>query len=181
MNQVIGLITVTMLIGTLAMGKDSPDQKRQKTRKMADQTLSDLYQLQPSAQGAIRNSTGYAVFDNMGANVLLLSTARGSRVAVNSKTKQETFMKMVSGGAGLGLGVKDYRVCLFLRMMLRLSDFSIPDGQLQRKRTLQLKQVNRERLTPVRLRRRPGFGSTNYKRLSSSAVDLARYEILQGQ
>jgi len=46
----------------------------------------------------------------MGANVLLLSTARGAGVAVHSKTKQETFLKMVSAGAGLGVGVKDYRV-----------------------------------------------------------------------
>ena len=46
----------------------------------------------------------------MGANLLLLSTARGAGIAVNSKTKQETFMKMVSAGAGLGVGVKDYRV-----------------------------------------------------------------------
>jgi hypothetical protein len=37
----------------------------------------------------------------MGVNVLLLSTARGSGLAVNNKPKQETFMKMASAGAGL--------------------------------------------------------------------------------
>src|SRR6185369_17663278 len=73
-------------------------------------TLQDLYKLQPTAQGAIQKSAGYAVFNNMGANLLLVSTARGAGVAVNSNTKQETFMKMVSAGAGLGVGVKDYRV-----------------------------------------------------------------------
>ena len=31
-------------------------------------------------------------------------------MAVNSKTKLETSMKMVSAGAGLGFGVKDYRL-----------------------------------------------------------------------
>jgi lipid-binding SYLF domain-containing protein len=51
----------------------------------------------------IAKSAGYAVFNNMGANVLLLST-------VNAKSKKETFMKMISPGAGLGLGVKDQRV-----------------------------------------------------------------------
>ena len=29
---------------------------------------------------------------------------------MNSSTKQETFIKMISAGAGLGMGVKDYRV-----------------------------------------------------------------------
>ncbi len=103
-------LAVILLAGGLSSAKDSPEKKKEKTRKMAAQTLQDLYKLQPSAQGAIQKSAGYAVFSNMGANVLLLSTARGAGIAVHSKTKKETFMKMVSAGAGLGLGVKDYRV-----------------------------------------------------------------------
>jgi lipid-binding SYLF domain-containing protein len=31
-------------------------------------------------------------------------------MAVSTNSKQETFMKMASAGAGLGIGVKDYRV-----------------------------------------------------------------------
>src|SRR5262245_61754105 len=103
-------LAVILLAAGLASAGDSPDQKREKTRKMAAQTLQDLYKLQPTAQAAIQKSAGYAVFNNMGANVLLLSTARGAGIAVNSKTKHETFMKMISAGAGLGMGVKDYRV-----------------------------------------------------------------------
>jgi lipid-binding SYLF domain-containing protein len=45
----------------------------------------------------------------MGVHVLLLSTAHGHGIAIDQKTGQETFMKMLSGGAGLGVGVKDYR------------------------------------------------------------------------
>jgi lipid-binding SYLF domain-containing protein len=103
-------LVIVLLAASLANAGDSPDEKREKTRKMAAQTLQDLYKLRPTAEGAIEKSAGYAVFSNLGANVLLLSTARGSGIAVNAKTKQETFMKMISGGAGLGLGVKDYRV-----------------------------------------------------------------------
>jgi len=103
-------LALTLLASGFASAKDSPDQKREKTRKMASQTLQDLYKIQPSAQAAIQKSAGYAVFSNIGTNLLLLSTARGSGIAVNSKSKQETFMKMVSAGAGLGAGVKDYRV-----------------------------------------------------------------------
>jgi lipid-binding SYLF domain-containing protein len=94
----------------LAKAGDSPDEKKEKTRKMADQTLQDLYKMEPTAKADVQKSAGYAVFNNMGTNLLLLSTARGAGLAVNSKTKQETFMKMVSGGAGLGMGVKKYRV-----------------------------------------------------------------------
>jgi lipid-binding SYLF domain-containing protein len=109
--RIISQVLVVMLVaGGLASAKDSPDEKRGKTRKMAAQTLQDLYKLQPTAQAAIQQSAGYAVFNNMGTNLLLLSTARGAGMAVNSQSKQETFMKMVSAGAGFGLGVKDYRV-----------------------------------------------------------------------
>ncbi len=104
------LLGVTLLTASLASAKDTPDQQRDKIRKMAAQTLTDLYKLQPASQAAIQKSAGYAVFNNMGTNLLLLSTARGAGVAVNSKTNQDTFMKMISAGAGLGVGVKDYRV-----------------------------------------------------------------------
>lgn len=102
-------LALILLATSFASAKDSPDQKRDKTRKMANKTLQELYKLKPTAQGAIQKSAGYAVFDNMGTHILLVSTARGSGIAVDSG-KQETFMKMVSAGAGVGMGVKDYRV-----------------------------------------------------------------------
>jgi lipid-binding SYLF domain-containing protein len=116
-------IAVILLAGGLARAGDSPDEKRAKTRKMAAQTLQDLYKLEPTAQGAIQSAAGYAVFNNMGTNILLLSTARGSGIAVNSKTKQETFMKMISAGAGLGIGVKDYRVVFVFGTEKALNQF----------------------------------------------------------
>ena len=109
-RMVAQVLAITLLAAGLSSAKDSPDKKREKTRKMAAQTLQDLYKMEPTSREAIERSAGYAVFNNMGTNLLLLSTARGAGVAVNSKTKQETFMKMISAGAGLGLGVKDYRV-----------------------------------------------------------------------
>ena len=116
-------LAVILMASGLASAGDSPDKKREKTRKMADQTLQELYKLQPTAQAAIQKSAGYAVFNNMGANLLLLSTARGAGVAVNSNTKQETFMKMISAGAGLGVGVKDYRVIFVFENDKALAQF----------------------------------------------------------
>jgi lipid-binding SYLF domain-containing protein len=109
-RTIAALLAITGLTAGLAGAKDSPDKQREKIRKMAASTLQDLAKLQPASQTAIQKSAGYAVFDNMGTNLLLLSTARGAGVAINSKTKQDTFMKMISAGAGVGVGVKDYRV-----------------------------------------------------------------------
>jgi lipid-binding SYLF domain-containing protein len=113
---------MTFAVG-VSSAKDSPDEQRAKTRKMASAVLAELYKLQPASRAAIQKSAGYAVFDNMGTNLLVVSTGRGSGIAVNSKTKQETFMKMISAGAGLGVGVKDYRVVFVFETPDALSQF----------------------------------------------------------
>jgi lipid-binding SYLF domain-containing protein len=104
------MLAMASLFAVASVVADDSEKKREKARKMAAQTLQDLYKMEPAAQSSIEKSAGYAVFNNMGTNLLLLSTARGAGIAINSKSKQETFMKMVSAGAGVGVGVKDYRV-----------------------------------------------------------------------
>jgi len=117
------LVAAVGLTVGLSSAKETPDEQRGKIRKMAAATLTDLYKLQPAAQAAVQKSAGYAVFNNMGTNVLLLSTARGGGIAINSKTKQETFMKMISAGAGVGIGVKDYRVIFVFETDAALANF----------------------------------------------------------
>jgi lipid-binding SYLF domain-containing protein len=123
LRTVVSFLAVILLFAGLATAGDSPDKKREKTRKMAATTLSDLYKLQPTSQELIQKAAGYAVFNNMGANLFLLSTARGAGLAVNSKTNQDTFMKMISAGAGLGLGIKDYRVVFAFETADALTSF----------------------------------------------------------
>jgi lipid-binding SYLF domain-containing protein len=122
-RTIAALLSIAGLTAGVASAKDSPDEQREKIRKMAGATLKDLYKLQPASQSAIQKSAGYAVFNNMGTNLLLLSTARGAGIAVNSKTRQETFMKMISAGAGLGVGVKDYRVVFVFENEQALANF----------------------------------------------------------
>ena len=123
----IGTIVAILAFAGMPIGsleaKDTPDQQREKIRKMAATTLTDLYKLQPSAQGAIEKSAGYAVFNNLNTNLLLISTAKGAGIAVNPKTGRDTFMKMFSAGAGLGMGVKDYRVVFVFETEPALAKF----------------------------------------------------------
>ena len=109
-KTIASVVIVALLSANVSMAVDKNEKNRQKIRKEADKTLKELYKLQPTSQAAVGKSAGYAVFINKGTNVLLLSTANGKGVTVNSKTKKETFMKMLSVGGGLGIGVKDYRV-----------------------------------------------------------------------
>jgi lipid-binding SYLF domain-containing protein len=65
----------------------------------------------------------YANYKTRGTNLFLLSTARGAGIAVNSQSNQENFMKMISAGAGLGIGVKDYRVIFVFENDKALAQF----------------------------------------------------------
>ena len=122
-KMISAILAVAFLSASTCVAKDDNEKKREKTHKMADQTLKELYKLEPTSTEAIQKSAGYAVFNNMGTHLFMLSTARGAGVAVNSKSKQETFMKMISAGAGLGLGVKNYRVIFVFENDGALSNF----------------------------------------------------------
>ena len=105
----------------------SADEKRAEINKMRRETLTRLYKVHPEAQAAIQKAAGYAVFSNVGINLILLSAAGGSGVAHNNKTGKDVYMKMVSGGFGFGLGVKDFRGVFMFASPDKL-DFFINQG-----------------------------------------------------
>jgi lipid-binding SYLF domain-containing protein len=117
------VLALACVPAALVNAKDDPEKERKEIRKMSADTLKDLYKLQPAAQAAVQKSSGYAVFDNMGTNLLVVSSARGEGIAVNTGSKKETFMKMVSAGAGFGAGVKDYRVIFVFQNAKALASF----------------------------------------------------------
>ena len=86
------------------------EQQKADLRKMANETLARLYKTQPSAEKAIAKSAGYAVFNNFGMKILVAGGGTGKGIAVDNRTKKEAFMKMVEVQAGLGLGVKKFRL-----------------------------------------------------------------------
>jgi len=111
-----GLCLLLLLGGTPLLGyaqDASPkeiEQQRADVRKMADDTLARLYKMQPSAKTAISKSAGYAVFSNFGMKILLFGGGTGKGIAIFKKPKQEIFMKMIEVQAGLGMGIKKFRL-----------------------------------------------------------------------
>ena len=84
--------------------------EQQEIRKMAQDTLQRIYKAEPKAKGAVQGAAGYAVFSNTGVKILMMGSGKGEGIAVNNKSKQETFMKVVELQAGLGFGVKKFSV-----------------------------------------------------------------------
>lgn len=117
------VLSLTALLAvTLAMA-GSPSEDRAAIQKMRKETLARLYKVHPAAHAAIQGSAGYAVFSNVGINLILLSAAGGSGVAHDNATGKDIYMKMVSGGVGFGLGVKDFRGIFVFSTREKLDQF----------------------------------------------------------
>lgn len=102
--------------------KDSLDDKKEKTRRMRDAVLADLYKEKPELKNRIKKAEGYAVFSNVGVNLVIASFAGGHGVVLD-KRGNETFMKMGSAGLGIGLGVKDFRGVFIFHDAAKLRQF----------------------------------------------------------
>jgi len=124
--KVFLILTLAMGIGLsgVALAKEpTKKEMRADVRKMAKETLGKLYKVQPSAKKAVEKSAGYAVFSNFGMKIFFIGSGKGEGIVVNNKTKKETFMKMIEGQVGLGLGAKKFRQVWVFKTKKALSDF----------------------------------------------------------
>ncbi len=113
-----------ILGGCVSPSGDTAHEKRHAVQKMKNETLANLYTIQPQARKQIRNAAGYAVFSNVGVNVIFFSAGSGYGVVQNNRTNEKTYMKMVSGGVGIGFGVKDFRGVFVFTTLAALNTFT---------------------------------------------------------
>jgi lipid-binding SYLF domain-containing protein len=106
-----------------AASKEDIKKEQGDIRNMSKETLSQLYKVQPSAKEVISKAAGYAVFSNFGMKILVAGSGSGKGMAIDNKTKKETFMKMVELQAGLGFGVKKFRVVWVFESQQDLENF----------------------------------------------------------
>jgi lipid-binding SYLF domain-containing protein len=111
-NRFLIALACLLAIVSLAAADDEKDKEKERTeiRQMSQESLTRLYKAQPSAKATVEKAYGYAVFSNTGVKILFGGSGRGKGVAINNQTKAETFMKMLEVQAGLGMGVKKFRV-----------------------------------------------------------------------
>jgi lipid-binding SYLF domain-containing protein len=100
---------LVILSGCMSPQGDTAQDKRQAAHRMKNEALAELYELEPHARGQISQAVGYGVFSNVGVYLILLSAGNGYGVVEDSETGAVQYMKMATGGLGLGLGVKDFR------------------------------------------------------------------------
>jgi lipid-binding SYLF domain-containing protein len=122
MGLCLGLATMAM-----AKGKElTPAQKRAKIDAATKETLNQLLEKSKEAKNLYDKSYGYAVFTNM-KFAFFISGGGGSGEAVAKSSGKKTYMKMGTGGIGLGLGGQKYRV-IFLFETKEVFDKFIEKG-----------------------------------------------------
>jgi len=111
MTQKVLAILFSLVLATAsgAAMADKAEKKRQKILKMRQEVLVELFETRPQAKAEIDDAEGYAVFSNVGVQILLLGAGGGQGIVHDNHSGIDTYMKMGTVGIGLGLGVKDFR------------------------------------------------------------------------
>jgi lipid-binding SYLF domain-containing protein len=122
-------LSFALLICAVALGVASPGvvaaeekesevleraSKRAKIDEVADETLKRLFAENEYARALFDESMGWAVFDNTKV-AFGISGGGGRGVAVEKSSGRRAYMKMGTGGVGLGLGVNKYQVIFFFQ------------------------------------------------------------------
>ena len=123
-------LVILALVCALALAANASDDKAKQQKQIqttTQDTLQRLYKAEPRTKAAVKHAYGYAVFSDLGVKILFGGTGNGKGVAVNNKTKHETYMKMIELQAGLGVGVEKFRV-VFLFDNQRAFDSFVNSG-----------------------------------------------------
>lgn len=120
MNKVI--IFITFLFWSFNVFADK-QADRQEVLDMSKAVLAKLYQEEPSVKEKIADAKGYAVFSNIGVNLVFFSAGGGTGVVHDNVSGKNTYMNMASAGVGIGFGVKDFSAVFVFHTRDALNNF----------------------------------------------------------
>jgi len=96
--------------------------RRQEIDQNAQATLDKLFGQKGNARELYDQAVGYAVFSATKAG-FVVSGGRGTGVVVNKATGQRTYMRLITGGIGLGVGAQNYDLIVLFQTDAKLSQF----------------------------------------------------------
>ncbi|MCU0305491.1 MAG: YSC84-related protein [Thermoanaerobaculales bacterium] len=96
--------------------------KAAKIDEAADEALAKLFAEHPKAKDLYAKAYGWAAFDNLKL-ALGVSGGGGNGVAVEKSSGERTYMKMGTGGVGLGIGGSKYQLVFLFEDATTFSSF----------------------------------------------------------
>lgn len=122
-RRIVALAMACMLAPGITFAAKDKAEEQAEVRKAAQSALDALYKVQPSARKAVESAAGYAAFSNFGMKIMVAGSGTGKGMAVNNKTKKQTYMKMAEIQAGLGFGVKKFKLIWVFATQAALDKF----------------------------------------------------------
>lgn len=121
--KIFTIFTVLMVMTIAMVSAASVEERRQAIRNVTNETLQEVYSVQPKAKKNVAKAAGYAAFTITDAKLIFLGGGGGKGMAVNNSTGQEIFMGADDVQVGFGLGIKKYDVLFVFGTEKALLDF----------------------------------------------------------
>jgi lipid-binding SYLF domain-containing protein len=119
------LLAMVLTLGVgpvLAQSDGKVQERRQEIDANAQATLDELLKTQSGVRDLYERAKGYAVF-TVTKGGFIVSGGGGNGVAVNKAAGQRTYMRMGTGGVGLGIGGQRYGLVILFETADRLDKF----------------------------------------------------------
>jgi lipid-binding SYLF domain-containing protein len=125
-----GLLAVALCCASFAVAQEAaPDapatdaaRQRAEIDAAAQKALDELFEKNQDAKALYDRAAGYAAFTALKAG-FIVTGGRGTGVAVNRGTGQRKYMRMATGGIGLGIGGQRYDLVVLFENEAHLSRF----------------------------------------------------------
>lgn len=123
-NRTALILSLCLLVlAGCANSRGTVEERRAAVQNMKGEVLAELYRLKPDARSQVSDAVGVGVFSNANINIILASFGSGYGVVTDSRSGQDTYMRMGEVGVGLGAGIKDFRVVMVFHTAEALDRF----------------------------------------------------------
>lgn len=108
MNAVLPLSIVVafLLCGCASPQGGTPTEKRADVQQMRREALATFYANVPQMRDQLANAPGFGAFSGVSTQTIFVSSGNGFGVIRDNATGQDTYMRAVKLGGGLGAGVQ---------------------------------------------------------------------------
>ena len=108
-SLLIAVVSITFLSGCLSPSGNNFAEKKENAQIMREDAVKYFIKSDVRFRDLINNSAGYAIVNGTGVDIFLLSSESGWGVLYSRHNDHYKYIKLYSIGAGLGLGVRDFR------------------------------------------------------------------------
>lgn len=128
---IVTLLSASVMISSCAsIPGSTKDEKIKNINSLVEQTITELYKLEPETKELIGSSAGYAVMEGITTKWPMIGTGSGYGVAINKQTGEKTYLEITKFDIGAGLGVKSIRFAIIFQDEKKFNKFKSGVWQL---------------------------------------------------